>query len=71
MFIKTHTKNVTTYNVLGFIEGAIEPGMYVNISLNLSNYLSQVNKLLAKILFDVIILIDLVRTLNVLVMVMV
>ena len=35
---------------MGFIEGAIEPGMYVNISLNLSNYLSQVNKLLPKIL---------------------
>ncbi|KAK2165001.1 hypothetical protein LSH36_56g02011 [Paralvinella palmiformis] len=29
MFIKTHTKNVTTYNVLGFIEGAIEPDRYV------------------------------------------
>ena len=27
MFISTHNENRTTYNVFGYIEGDIEPGM--------------------------------------------
>ena len=43
MFIRTHTKNVTTYNALGFIEGAIEPGILpkiiCNIELSFAQYI--------------------------------
>ncbi len=28
MLISTHTKNATTYNAVGFIEGAVEPGIF-------------------------------------------
>ncbi len=34
MLISTHTKNTTTYNAVGFIEGAVEPGEYYILFLH-------------------------------------
>ncbi len=34
MLISTHTKNATTYNAVGFIERAVEPGEYYILFLH-------------------------------------